>query len=334
MSDSLNENYDTVIQAIVEGRVVPFLGAGANLWGRHPTPDWQPGQGLPSGSELAAYLAERFHYPATGVLDRAGAVLDLARVSQYVELKNDLGPLYEALRDLFITDYPPNQLHQFLADIPSVLREKGYPRTDNPLRNRLVIVTTNYDDLLETAFKAVHEKFHVVAYLANMAKPEQCGRFLHWPPDGSKAKLVKGGKMKKGSLGDRCPMILKIHGTVTRPTDEYDSFVITEDHYIDYLARRDISNELPVGIRAILMKSHFLFLGYSLRDWNLRALLRRISAERKLPYKSWAIQLNPEELDKEFWDHRNVEIHNVPLEEYVAELSKRLRGLPPAGRQR
>jgi len=333
MSDSLNENYDTVIQAIIEGRVIPFLGAGANLWGRHPIPDWHPGQGLPSGSELAAYLAERFHYPATGVLDRAGDVLDLARVSQYVELKNDIGPLYEALRDLFITEDPPNQLHEFLATLPAVLQEKGYPRVDSPVRNRLVIVTTNYDDLLERAFKAVHQKFHVVSYIADMAKPEQCGKFLHWPPDGSKAKLVKGGKMKKGSLGDRYPMILKIHGTVTRPTDEYDSFVITEDHYIDYLARRDISNELPVEIRAILMKSHFLFLGYSLRDWNLRALLRRIWAERQHPYKSWAIQLNPNELDEKFWAPRGVDIHDVSLEQYIAELSKRLRELPPAERR-
>ncbi len=77
-----------------------------------------------------------------------------------------------------------------------------------------------------------------------------------------------------------------------RASPERDSFVITEDHYIDYLTRTDISNLLPVTLAAKLRKSHFLFLGYSLRDWNLRVILHRIWGEQKLTYKSWAIQVS------------------------------------------
>ena len=40
-------------------------------------------------------------------------------------------------------------------------------------------------------------------------------------------------------------MILKIHGAVDRVDAERDSYVITEDHYIDYLTRTDISNLMP-----------------------------------------------------------------------------------------
>lgn len=77
-----------------------------------------------------------------------------------------------------------------------------------------------------------------------------------------------------------------------------------------------------------LRKSHFLFLGYSLRDWNLRVILHRIWGDQKLTYKSWAIQLNPERLDQEFWRKRDVDIFNVSLETYIAELDKRLRAFP------
>ena len=37
-------------------------------------------------------------------------------------------------------------------------------------------------------------------------------------------------------------MILKIHGAIDRagPEAEWDSYVITEDHYIDYLTRTEI----------------------------------------------------------------------------------------------
>lgn len=34
--ETLAAHYATVIKAIVDGRVVSFLGAGVNLWGRVP----------------------------------------------------------------------------------------------------------------------------------------------------------------------------------------------------------------------------------------------------------------------------------------------------------
>jgi hypothetical protein len=44
----------------------------------------------------------------------------------------------------------------------------------------------------------------------------------------------------------------------------------------------------PLAVK--LRKSHFLFLGYSLRDWNLRVIFHRILGAQRLKYKSWAIQ--------------------------------------------
>ena len=97
------------------------------------------------------------------------------------------------------------------------------------------------------------------------------------------------------SVPDERTVILKMHGAVDRanPDATWDSYVITEDHYIEYLARTDIANLVPVTLAAKLRRSHFLFLGYSMRDWNLRVILHRIWGEQKLKYKSWAIQLAP-----------------------------------------
>jgi hypothetical protein len=49
----LDPHYTLVVKAIVDGRVVPFLGAGVNLCGRPPEVAWQHGQYLPSGGELS-----------------------------------------------------------------------------------------------------------------------------------------------------------------------------------------------------------------------------------------------------------------------------------------
>jgi len=93
----------------------------------------------------------------------------------------------------------------------------------------------------------------------------------------------------------------------------------------------DISNLVPVLLAAKMRRSHFLFMGYSLRDWNLRVILHRIWGEQKLSYKSWAIQLNPQELDLRFWLKRDVDILNTRLEDYVAALNKYVQEMPQSG---
>ena len=231
---------------------------------------------------MAAYLAKNFGYPGTDKYD-------LVRVSQYIAVVTGSGPLYEELHLSSTSTIRLTPLHQFLATLPALLREKGYPP-----RYQL-IVTTNYDDLMERAFRAAGEPFDLVTYVA---EGEQRGKFVHWPPDGE-ARLIEKPNEYRGLPLDQRPVILKIHGAVDRADAERDSYVITEDHYIDYLTRTDISNFVPVTLAAKLRKSHFLFLGYSLRDWNLRVILHRIWGEQKLTYKSWAIQLNPEPIDQE-----------------------------------
>jgi hypothetical protein len=312
--ESLNAHYDVIIKTIVEGRVVPFIGEGANLCGRPSDKKWACGQSdtLPSNAELAEHLARNFEYPPS-------APLDLVRVSEYVSVVSGSGPLYEELHSLFDADYEPTPLHRFFASAPAVLREKGYPPR-YPL-----IVTTNYDDALERAFRAVNEPFDLVAYVA---EGEQRGKFIHFPPGGDVCVIERPNEYRGLSLDQRS-VILKIHGAVDRAGALWDSFVITEDHYINYLTRTDISNLLPVTLAAKLRKSHFLFLGYSLRDWNLRVILHRIWGEQKLTYKSWAILGKMELMEKDFWRSREVDVFTVPLDEYIAALEERLRELRP-----
>ena len=71
-------HYAAIAERLAAGRIVPFLGAGANLADRGDEP-WEPGSPfLPSGAELAAYLIERGDYPLADDDD-------LLRVSQYVD---------------------------------------------------------------------------------------------------------------------------------------------------------------------------------------------------------------------------------------------------------
>jgi len=288
---------------------VPFLGAGVNLYDRRPGPDWDPSAGrLPGGGELADYLARRFNLSDL-------ATDDLLRVSQYAAAKRGTGTLYEELRELFTGDFKPTPVHTFLAELPARLRAGGAPRYQ-------VIVTTNYDDALERAFDAVHEPYDVVWYIAD---GKSKGRFWHRPP-GAEPVLIKQPRRYTGLALDERTVVLKIHGAVDRGNPDRDSYVITEDHYIEYLTKTDVGSLIPAELLAKLLRSRFLFLGYRLQDWNLRVILHRIWGEQALSYVSWAIQLNPEPIERELWGRRDVEVYDVPLKTYISEISRRIDG--------
>jgi hypothetical protein len=328
--------------AFEEGEVVPVLGAGANLCGRSAADPWgETSDRLPSGTDLARYLLKEFNLQDWD--DSAGQVLappegdrsrqqtetrhlDLVRIAQYIALMNGYDPLKKKLHQVFDREYTPTPLHDFLASLPSLLEKNGSSK------RYLLVVTTNYDDVLERAFTSANEPYDLVAYQVD---GKHAGKFVHVSPGAAPVPINVPGKYGKHdelSLKER-NVILKIHGLVRRHNMPLpDSFVITEDHYIDYLSRRNVSDLLPIHVKEKLVNSSLLFLGYSLRDWNVRVILHHIWSQRDVEgYTSWAVQRDPDEIDERFWKspRRNVEIFDMPLDEYVRELSGYVVGNEP-----
>ena len=313
-------HYLAVADEISKGRVVPFLGAGANLIDRPNGQAFASGEFpyLPSGRELAVHLAgvlKRSHY-------RPRNENDLLLVSLDIEVALGQLPLYDELRAVFNRDYPLNSLHRFFASLPAILRQRG---SQCPHQ---LIVTTNYDDVLERAFLQADEPYDLVFYVA---EGKNKGKFMHVPPEGEGHSVLieRPNEYSTERLDPaRRTVILKIHGAVDRRDPTGDSFVITEEQYINYLVNTDTADFLPVALRSKLKRSSFLFLGYGLRDWNLRVWLYRIWGERNVATKSWAIQLNPDTMDEQFWLRHQVKVLNEQLSTYITRLSERLQ---PAG---
>lgn len=310
---------DEIVRGLKKGSVVPFLGAGVNCCGRPRGFRWQFGAPhLPAGAELSVHLADAADYP----LAERGERAKLLRVAQYMSTKDGYGPLRDELHRILALDYQPTPVHTFFARLPRLLAAKGYGQGTQGYQ--LLIVTTNYDDLLEQAFREAGVAFDLVVYHADQNR----GWFRHIPPDGRSIRIERPNEYDAVSLDVR-PVIVKVHGAVDRADPHNDSYVITEDDYIDYLAGADLSNFLPVLVKDELIKSHFLFLGYSLQDWNLRVFLKRIwEDQQKYSYKSWAIQLDPDPIDCELWKSRNVEIVGVSLDDYMGALAREMDALP------
>jgi hypothetical protein len=312
--EELQAHYRLAAGDILENVVVPFLGAGVSTCNRQPpNTEWRRGtrEFLPTGAELSKHLAAAYTY--------VGDAGDLARVAEYVSLIGGPASLYRELKHIFDADYPPNDIHRFLAAIPSLTRLKaGASRC--PL-----IVTTNYDDLVERAFQDVSEPYDLVTYIVD---GEHRGKFRH-TRDGHSHIVDVPNQYGDVTIGERT-VILKIHGAFARTplgagpgvakAPDALGCVITEDHYIDYLTRTELANLVPVHVAEHLSMCRFLFMGYGLRDWNLRVMLHRISSTNTLSYRSWAIQHAPSALDRKFWDRRSVDILEMDLAAYVTGL--------------
>ena len=180
-------------------------------------------------------------------------------------------------------------------------------------------MTTNYDLALERAFEEAGEELDIVAYVATGTHR---GRFWHRPP-GEPPRPIDVPNTYATELDlDRRTILLKLHGAVDPlPEREWESFVITEDDYIDYLGHSELTAVVPVALAARLRRSHFLFLGYEMADWNLRLILNRIWGERPVAYRSWAVQRAPSPLAQAFW--RRFDVAALDVDPHVVPRAAR-----------
>ena len=333
-ADELAQHYKQVADEILKGHVVPFLGAGVNLIDRAAQDRFQIGVNLPSGGELAAHLARAFHYPGVEACPlapnaqaaapppphclRPSAQIDLARVAQYGDSMLGDADLYDALRPILHAVLQPTTAHRFLTRLPS---PAGSGNAAEEGRHPL-IVTTNYDDLLERQYEldSRAKDFDLVFY---WPKPQGDQSLFYHSASGAAPSAIRDAANYPHPFFEQCPTILKIHGTI-RDDPAQDAFVITENDYVTYLADNTLESLLPRRLLKKLQTNHLLFMGYSLQDWNLRVFLQRLKRTQR-SYRAWSIVRDENTADRIFWERQNIQIIPIPLADYLTGLSTALQ---------
>jgi hypothetical protein len=301
--------YGEIADLLKMGQVVPFLGAGIN---RRPPLDgvqWKPGVDfLPSGADLARFLAAKSNFPSEDERDRS----DLAKVASYFVETSARRRLRERLHEVFDRDYEPCAIHRYLASLPVAL----------------LVVTTNYDDLTERAFQAANRPYDLVIHPTD--RKDYAASVWWWRHDAVEPEAIPPNQLVT-DLAART-VIYKMHGAVHRHGGLYDSYVITEEDYVDFLSRMTGQTAVPALFMRHFHTRHFLFLGYGLRDWNLRVVLKNLQTElpagaaraarddNEEELRSWAIQYKPSDLEVQLWNARRVKIYDVDIDEFVRRL--------------
>ena len=284
--------FEGLHRALARGKAIPFLGAGASMELRLDDETWTPGSSRfgPRGAELAQLLARLASFPDSEV------ATDLARVAQYVDLKLGREQLEDRLTEVFDRSPSFTELHEYLAsfDVP------------------LLIMTTNYDDMIESAFAAAGRPFHLVVQTLG---PGQRHRAWVRPADSSTGTRVDDVTIDLRSA----TTIYKLHGSAAPPGAR--DYLISEDDYLRFLKRMVSTRRLiPPSFTERMRSNPFLFIGYSLADWNLRLLLHQLKdyiEKSAISLPSWAIMHEVNDVDRRLWQARGVELFKISIHDFV-----------------
>jgi hypothetical protein len=252
---------------------------------------------LPSPSDLARTLALEYDYPLPDCDS-------LVRVGQFVATHGYAGLCEDVVQSLVAgyrrrTGLPhePGGPEVSLTEAveSSNWSERVQTLLDGEIHHQLadlhlpLYVTTNFDNFMTLALRArlpaeERDRVRRVA-LAWREQPSDEAGHEH-------SSLVPPPSRQD-------PVVLHLFGT----DDDLLSMVLTEDDYLDYLARvfRDHQTLLPGNAKATVAKSSLLFLGYDLHDLAFKVILRGLLPNLNL--KRWkrrhvAVQLEPSAVDQ------------------------------------
>ncbi|WP_442785773.1 SIR2 family protein [Leptolyngbya sp. Heron Island J] len=190
----------------------------------------------------------------------------------------------------------------------------NYPRRSPGLPFQL-IVTTNYDDLLERAFLDAQQPFDVVFYIADGLEK---GKFKHKPYQGDVQTIGANDSDRLplrspwGHSPHPHPIILKLFGTWKESWE--NNFVATEQQMAHLIST--LEHNLPTSLVTILKKGNILFMGYSPSDSDLQLLMHCFWPANRITGKSWLLhQAKPGDLEQELWKSRNVALLNMASSE-------------------
>jgi hypothetical protein len=307
--------YAVIADCIKDRTVVPVLGAAASF-------NSQPqANSLYDGKGFGTFLAQKASYPGN-------ASDPLTKIAQYVdEVASDRDYILQRIKERFLDDLGPDYRSYFSVLLANLDKTK-FPK---------LIITTNYDVSVETAFERATMPYICISHIMRPSRYTGrylCYRALNSPLDASSI-LTKGQiEEELDEILRNTPyttLIYKMHGTskVELGAELINSVVLTENDYIDFLDHNMIG-KIPTQIQNFLRDARLLFLGYSLQDWNFRVLLHRIRESQKVRQterKHWACLLDADQVERQFWEKRGVNLYTLKLDEFIGQLTEALRHL-------
>ena len=255
-----------LVDLLVEKRVIPFIGAGFSM-----------NCGLPSWRKLIDLLLDSFGIDKAEVSDPTDflRVVEYIRIAFYLVNGGKVGPIrYEI---------------QKAVNEQSIQISRSEPHLHLVSLHFPIIYTTNYDNLVETAYQYLVLPYNQVTTTRDIV----------------------------AAANSNLPQVVKFHGSF----EHEDTMVLTES---DYFGRLELESPIDLKLRADILGKSVLFMGYGFADFNIRYLwfkLRQIG-EGEVP-RSHILMSEPDKVSEALFE--NMGITPILLSDYAGStISERL----------
>lgn len=301
---------ETIASSLLAGKCMFFLGAGASVG---------PSPSLPTASELSAEMATKCklewheYIPLSTIAFYYESIKTREGLNSFIKERID--------RKIDGRKIGPSPTIKKLMSVLRILEARLRPR-----QLPIFTITTNYDQQFEDAYE---EEFK--------SKPEiLIYKGAHDPHDGNaKLNCTPYGPLQDPfgwrPAEETKSVLYKMHGCISQPQQK--GLVITEEDYINFLANalreHDPEKTLLTYIKAELGQRIVLFIGYSLSDWNFRAIFKgTVEKHKDREQRSYAVQFrNPasplsalQNRITIFWHEKKVDILNANAESFMDDL--------------
>jgi hypothetical protein len=236
---------NSLIEAIEQRRLVPFIGAGFSKNIHNDIPSWS--EVIYQSSDLLGYDPE--------ILKIQG---DYLQIAEYLDIKDKLGKLYNKLS---------KQIENSSYSVKNSLPHQLLPYIDVQS-----IYTTNWDSWIEAGFVDQKIPYSKIVKTEDFVNPSE----VYVPPIRLDSDLLvyPTGELPNIKTKHRDTTIVKFHGDFNNTA----SIVFKESHYFD---RLDFEQPLDIRLRSEMIGKAMLFIGYSFSDLNVRYIWHKLNKMMK-----------------------------------------------------
>ena len=255
-------------ESVETGNAILLLGAGASLSAKDKS-----GKSPPKTSELASLLAHKFVSP-----DYATA--PLVQVADFAINESSLFQVQDYLREVFLP-FEPSDNHKLL-----------------PTFRWRAIVTTNYDCLVEDAYRSHSSPAQEIVPLY-----QNTDRWDDVMRDSNKVPL------------------LKLHGCITRTHDEGCPLILSSDQYLSFDLGR---NRLFRLFQELAAEKSICYVGFSNNDPHIRALVQQLDAENVGRPRSFLVSPSVDDFSLRYWSPRHITAIKGTFDDFAASLDSNI----------
>ena len=240
----------------------------------------------------------------------------LTSITSYFESKAGRASLWENLSLVISGKNQVTSTHKLLA----AAAKRYFEQPD--VLDDFLILTTNYDCLMEDALDRIGVDY--VALTTRKSDQKVLVRFSDTVKDAANLTKTISGMYYPDKLFLRKPkplvIVCKMHGCLNSAlTEKDDGLVISDNDYVNYISQMNSAHGIiPSYVNTLMQDKPFLFLGYSLNDWNVRSVFETIRKKRGEDFggQDYAVMYYVGEYERLFFKRNDVAILKTDLNSF------------------